>query len=322
MKNSDCFIGFLWAPAEHLWDEILLEINKSYPVENYWSFDFSSNPHELSNCIIDIYKTDDIDINKVKDIKLKSMEGFSEKFLLFYIKIEDPKYRKKAPYDSNISTVVEKIKKQIRHKYKSQVKNYLHDIIIHLSDNNQQSVEIESSLKKYFNFKKDPYINLKSLFKNGFINGNFDRIDILVRHHTIKKYMADPNYDFGLYKKMQRNRSRAFTEQQYVERFKKLIYSFERLGYDKNYPIELSLSSEMIGSSHRLSLSYYHNYTFVPVEYVSDERGPEFNFNAAISRRVSFNMKWFERVFTPDEVSIFKQEERELIYYLNENSTY
>jgi hypothetical protein len=139
---TDTFSGFLWSPSELLWTNIIDEINHNHQVIKYLIYNFDD--YEIfENNIINIYKTDDISIDKIKNIKLNSMKNYKYTFLYFEIKIDNPKYRIKGN-GSNISQVVEHIKLNIRNKYKNKIDNYIHDIIIHITDNLLQTKEIQT----------------------------------------------------------------------------------------------------------------------------------------------------------------------------------
>ena len=66
------------------------------------------------------------------------MLAYPKDIRVIKIEILEPNYRYK---DNNrlISIVVEELKQEIRNKYKSKVKNYFHDIIIHIGDNYEHS---------------------------------------------------------------------------------------------------------------------------------------------------------------------------------------
>lgn len=137
------FAGFLWSPVKEKWDNILQEINPVYKKTFYFD-----NWDYFSKLVLDIYKTDDINPKTVRNVKLKSMEKHEPSFVFYLFDIEDPKYRKKSKFNTNISTVVESKKKYLREKYSKFVKNYIHDIIIHIADNEDQTKEIIDLLLK------------------------------------------------------------------------------------------------------------------------------------------------------------------------------
>ena len=88
------FSGFIWSPAKKFTDEILEHINKTFPVLHYYIYDFK-NKEDFETSILDIYTTDDIDPNKVKNVKIKNMINHSFSYTYFKFYIEKPNFRKK-----------------------------------------------------------------------------------------------------------------------------------------------------------------------------------------------------------------------------------
>ncbi len=139
------FTGFIWGPVFEKHNEILKSIDNLLEIRIY---DFDKNQKFFKKSLIDIYKTDDVCIEKVKNIKLKNLSLYPYKYVYFTLTIPKPLYRKKTS-GTYISTIVEIIKKDIRDKWKSEVDNYVHDIIIHISDNTKQSTDIRKIMEKY-----------------------------------------------------------------------------------------------------------------------------------------------------------------------------
>jgi len=301
-------VGFLWSPAKHLWDFILSEIGREYEIEKYYTYDFGKHKEQLEECVIDIYKADDISIDKVKNVKLESMRRFSNQFLMFYIKIDDPEYRKKGETGNNISKVVERIKKKIRGNYQDKIDGYIHDIILHIADNDTQTREIEMSIMPYQKFRKDEqprhclFMNLRTFLKHQLIRGEFNRVDVLVRAYSAKCYLEDENYDFALYITMQKNRS----EHQGVSRFKDLIGSFERIGFDPRQPIPCAPSYRLLNGSHRLAIAYFNKHKMIPIQVFKTNVQPR------------YAMEWFEDRFNADDIDVIKQEYEKLMRFIKD----
>ena len=110
---------------------------------------------------------------------------------------------------------------------------------------------------------------LKHLLTSNFINDRFNRIDVLVIKHSIEQYLKDENYDFDMYLKMQRHRG--YSEEMFgshisqilIDRFKKLIKSFEEKGFDDNFDEVLSSKAKRVsgiedGSIDRTWLEHKH----------------------------------------------------------------
>lgn len=130
--NLKIFSGFLWNPVFNYWDDILNEFHNIVYKKEY----------ELTeNKLIEIYKTDDINIKKVKNVKWKFLNKYNNKFLYFQF-IHEPNYRKKKN-GNLICQNIEKLKKDIREKYKEYIVGYIYDVIIHICDNEDQNKKIE-----------------------------------------------------------------------------------------------------------------------------------------------------------------------------------
>lgn len=288
------FSGFIWSPASKYIEEILELINTDYMVLHYYNYKFQ-NKKDFSNSVLDIYTTDDIDPNKVKNIKIKNMINHTFSYTYFKFYINEPNFRKKDT-GNKISKVVEVLKKKIRNKYKTKVNNYIHDIIIHISDNYEQTTDIKQIMKKYEKNKMDEFINLKYFLKCNCMDNVFNRVDILVRKYSIEQYLKDKNYDFGFYKKMQQKRTNNDSFE-YVIKFKKLIKSIQKNGFDNNYPIKYSFNYLLRDGSHRLSYTLLLNKTFIIVKHMEWD-----NHN-------DYSIEWFKNNnFEEDEVNIINRE--------------
>lgn len=299
------FSGFIWGPASKFTDEILENINKTYPVLHYYKYEFS-NKEIFSKSILDIYATDDIDPNKVKNVKIKNMINHSFCYTYFKFYIEKPNFRTKAMTGNNISHTVENIKKSVRTHYKGKVKNYIHDIIIHISDNFEQTKNIDIIMKKYEQNRKYEFINLKYFLKCNYNNNIFDRADMLVRKYSIEQYLKNKNYNFSLYKKMQKKRTRGDSEN-YVIKFKNLIKSLMKNGLNINYPIKYSHHYLLRDGSHRLSYLYMRQQIFIPVK------------NMLWDQHSSYSINWFKNTgFSSDELNIINLNLNELTEYISD----
>tara|TARA_Y100000389_G_C17379350_1_gene473451 strand:- start:145 stop:1161 length:1017 start_codon:yes stop_codon:yes gene_type:complete len=310
-NNHYNFSGFLWGPSLEFANEILEYIHANYSVLHYYNYDFK-NKNTYNTSILDIYTTDDIDPKKVKNVKLKALSDYPLKYVYFKFYIKDPLFRKKGSSKKNISTVVEKIKKKIREKYKTKLTHYVHDIIIHITDNFQQTNQIEDIMKKYNTNKRSECINLKYFLKCNYINNIFNRVDTLVRKYSIEQYLKNPDYDFGLYKKMQFHRTKKTQKHKvknlinYVNDFKKLINSIKNNGFNNEYPIKYSLHYLLRDGSHRLSYLLILKPTFIKIEHLKWDN------------HKTYSMNWFKNQdFSSEELSIINNEITNLDTFLN-----
>ena len=149
------FIGIIWGPEieykENIYEEIL-KMSNVKAVKTIKKIEFE-NEIEFENYVKGIYHIDDIENWKIEK-KISYMKIYSLKICVFEVILDNPKYRKKAINGKPISTVVENIKKEIRNKYKDKIKNYFHDILIHVGDNEEQSLYMEKISEKDLNIEE------------------------------------------------------------------------------------------------------------------------------------------------------------------------
>ena len=294
------FSGFIWSPAKKFTNEILEHINKKFPVLHYYIYDFK-NKEDFSKSILDIYKTDDIDPNKVKNVKIKNMINHSFSYTYFKFYIEKPNFRKKKATGNDLSKVVEAIKKEIRGKYKSKIKNYIYDIIIHISDNFEQTKDIDIIMKKYEKHRQHELINLKYFLKCNFKNNVFNRADMLVRKYSIEQYLKDENYDFDFYKKMQKKRIKRNTMKTFIE----LIKSLKKNGFNETNPIICNQNYRIHNGSHRTAWAYYSNLTFIYIKRLDKNKSS------------NYSIEWFiKHNFSKKNIDIINNELVKLNQYL------
>jgi len=185
-------------------------------------------------------------------------------------------------------------------------------------------------------------IELKQLLMGNFINNKFNRVDVLVIKHSIEQYLKDEKYDFDLYIKMQEYRG--YSEEMFgshisqilIDRFKKLIKSFEEKGFDENFdeflesevernagiedgsidkvwlepnahnkgqPFMFTREFELANGAHRLAYIYLKKITPVLILYG----------NTTI---IPYGIEWFEKRFSTNDLEIINNEVDELNKYL------
>lgn len=124
------------------------------------------------------------------------------------------------------------------------------------------------STKKNINgifFEADPFWIL-----NYSMGENMNISDVIIRYLAIENYYGKNNNGFELYNEMQKTRVKTNKKvPKYRDdngiRFKKLIESFDKKGYDYKYPIQLNSQFALFDGAHRLALALYHNMSSVPV---------------------------------------------------------
>lgn len=135
-KMTIAFTGVIWSPAQHLRDGILSDLGRFGKVTDVRSYTYTVAQYE--NIVRKIYEIDDIAEWKVA-AKLEHMKESPPQITTFCITFDDPAFRIKATSNMPISKTVERVKANIRMRYKGRVEDYFFDTILHIADNDLQS---------------------------------------------------------------------------------------------------------------------------------------------------------------------------------------
>lgn len=130
----------LWPPVADFFNEIESEIEHRVVK----STDYVYSGVDFESVVRTAYAMDDIAEWKVCK-KLSHMAPYEKKIRVLWLEFACPEYRKKDLNNSDISQVGERLKADIRGKYKNEVSNYIYDIICHTGDNwdhNKKMMEI------------------------------------------------------------------------------------------------------------------------------------------------------------------------------------
>ena len=113
-----------------------------------YSFDTKD---ELKKFVIGIYKPDRTPTKRVMT-KFKAMRKHGNAIKVIYIEIDKPSmipHKKTRLLGTFYCKEMKLLKKIIRNKYKGGIKGYVHDIIIHISDNEGHNKRTKKLLAKY-----------------------------------------------------------------------------------------------------------------------------------------------------------------------------
>ncbi len=146
------YFCILWSPARFIFEEIAGKLedveNGVHILKKYY---LKLNREDLKNFIYDVYETDDIMKYKL-DLKyehiMKSMDsdGYNEEFYtvcVIEIKFDNPDFRLKPLSGLPQSRATMRVKKCIRDIFRNEVTDYYYDIIMHLTDNQFQNIDVE-----------------------------------------------------------------------------------------------------------------------------------------------------------------------------------
>lgn len=142
------FVVVLWPLIKDYFEEITRDISFEFKIISISDYAFDNN-FEFSAVVKGLYACDDVADWKVqKKIQFTNANTNGKKIRMICIEIDNPKFRTKKILGKPISTVVEKIKKKYRGKYKKKVENYYYDIILHIGDNYEHSMHMLNIVDK------------------------------------------------------------------------------------------------------------------------------------------------------------------------------
>lgn len=117
------------------------------------------------------------------------------------------------------------------------------------------------------------YMDTIWLFKRT-LGQQIENADLLIKLLAIDNYFKKNNFGFKIYEKMQHIRTitnKEIPEQiknkKWKMEFEDLIKSFEKDGYIKDYPVELSKDFRVFNGSHRLCCALAFNIKKIPVKF-------------------------------------------------------
>lgn len=143
------FIGILWPASVDFTERILRYIDNQY-VSTYEVYSFK-NDKDFRKFAVGIYKPDNTPSKRINK-KIKAMKRYKKKIVIFKAEVPTPKmiaHTKSRLKGTYYCKEMKTLKKEIRNAYKDKIKKYVHDIIIHISDNEDHNIRIMELLKKY-----------------------------------------------------------------------------------------------------------------------------------------------------------------------------
>lgn len=131
--------------------------------------------------------------------------------------------------------------------------------------------------------EKRQRITLKELLQSQCTHGDFNRMDIIVRYMAIEQYYGENRIGFALFNKMQKKRKQKKHD---LKRFKALIDSIEKYGYNGDSEIKVNKDRKLIDGSHRVACALYFNVNSIPIQTITSEK------------KIDYSLKWFENQFS------------------------
>lgn len=131
---------------------------------------------------------------------------------------------------------------------------------------------------------------------------NLNRLDIVVRYMYIEYFFSKNVIGKKIYEKMQRKRvPYLFGQQNFSLKFDETIQSFKDYGLKKGSKIILNKHLELIDGSHRLACCLFFDLLDRKIEFSVE------------NKKVVYNLDWFQKNFTDDELEIIKKKYYKII---------
>lgn len=170
--NDVTFTCILWPPVSEYFDVITKDLEYLTNVTGYR--DYTYTDCEFANMVRAIYDIDDIDKWKIEK-KIEYMSNYDKKIRVLQLNINNPRYRVKSINKKPLSVECERLKSVIRTRYASEIDNYYYDIIMHISDNLEQSRYMQKIYSRFENISIDTNLakeikklrNLSNTLSNG-----------------------------------------------------------------------------------------------------------------------------------------------------------
>lgn len=145
LKTGAFFILIIWPPAQQFTEEIRNYMSSRYEIV---AQSINNEISRSSEFIKEIYISDDIEDWKIQK-KIYHMKDFTPVFSVIAFRVDKPNYRVKSRTGSYLSDHIAKLKSDIRMKHRTEVQNYVHDIILHIADNPSMNRDTLNVLEKY-----------------------------------------------------------------------------------------------------------------------------------------------------------------------------
>lgn len=161
-ENGDVFVAVIWPTAIAFEKEILQLINEFQDVYLYKKEYVSIKKENLLWIMYWIYHFDWIPPKIVEEkCKIIFQSTKDERLKLTFLKIysKDNNYSINTHNDRKQATVTNAMKYKIRQTIKGKIDNYVHDIIIHITDDGRQS----GALLKLIDFLNELEVNNKRI---------------------------------------------------------------------------------------------------------------------------------------------------------------
>ena len=130
----------------------------------------------------------------------------------------------------------------------------------------------------------------------------YNRLDTVVRYLAIENYYGKNDFGFTLYEKMQNARMGQGYAPGSIEKYKELIASFDKNGYDGDSCITCDQNLKLVDGSHRLALCLYHGIPEISIQLMPQ------------ATNIEYGIEWFQKNgFTSAEIEVICEKCIELL---------
>lgn len=130
----------------------------------------------------------------------------------------------------------------------------------------------------------------------------YNRLDTVVRYLAIENYYGKNDFGFMLYEKMQNARMGQGYAPGSIEKYKELIASFDKNGYDGDSCITCDQNLKLVDGSHRLALCLYHGIPEISIQLMPQ------------ATNIEYGIEWFgKNGFTSEEIEVICEKCIELL---------
>ncbi|MDR0949803.1 MAG: hypothetical protein LBM69_09850 [Lachnospiraceae bacterium] len=166
-----------------------------------------------------------------------------------------------------------------------------------------QYILVQHSTSSENDSKLNAFIDVREIFAKQNRFEEYNRLDIIVRYLAIEQYYGKNTVGYKLYERMQNERGQSDHN---LDKFKTLIESWDKNGYQSIYEITLDQNLNLVDGSHRMALALY--YKLDQIRCVVED----------CTRSFYYGEKWFyEHGFSMADVDVIYSKYWELISLLN-----
>lgn len=146
-------VGILWNVSDKFARNIIMELAVKYPITQIQLYDLNG---EYEKFVEEIYKGDVPDFRIKQKLEHMSVEA-KKSIVVFALEVKNPQYHVEERKKHQSCIEIDELKSNIRKNYSNRVENYFFDIILHMTDNDEEKESTLNILNKYSKCCKKNY---------------------------------------------------------------------------------------------------------------------------------------------------------------------